>query len=112
MGLLATLTKVASGVTAVGVIGGGVVTLDTRHELRTEAEKEHTELRAQSSSIQADMRVDRIFKMVSEARDTGAPDWLCSAMDEEFVNLCTEMPGHYLCKPESKRELKAKAGCE
>ena len=100
MALSATLTKAATVVTAIGTVGGGALYLDHRH-----APAETV------GEIKAELRVDRIFRLVDQASANGSPKWLCDALDKELVTLCTDEPDHYLCGTDARRELKAKAGC-
>jgi hypothetical protein len=93
--------QAAKVVTAIGIIGGATITAETRY--------------APASAIgdlKSELRVDRIFDMTRESEASGGPDWLCRAIDKEFVTLCSEYPSHYLCiDPEARKELKARAKC-
>jgi hypothetical protein len=102
MSLSATVANAATLVTAIGAVGGGALYLDNAHFPREAG-----------MAMQAAGRVNTILGLVKEARDGDSPDWLCRAIDAEFIELCTESPDHYLCKdPDAKRELKTKAGCQ
>ena len=101
MELAATLKSAAAVVTSVGIIGGGAYVLDERHFPRDSGE------RMQSAS-----RVSTILELVDIAHREGRQQWICRALDEEFISLCTEQPKHYLCiDPEAKAQLLGKAGC-
>ena len=101
MSLAATVTKAGSTVVAIGIVGGGALTLDHLHAPRSAI-----------TAIESQLRVDRIFDLVDQAAASGSPDWLCRAIEQEFISLCTEQPDHYLCTdPDAKRGLKARAGC-
>lgn len=94
------LLEASKYVTAIGVIIGGGIAAEDRYAPAQAV-----------SEIKSELRVDRIFRLVGEAQANGSPDWLCNALDAEFVALCTEQPEHYLCGTEARIELKAKAGC-
>lgn len=106
------LTEIAKTVTAIGVVGGGALTLDRLHEPRGAADHVRAEVTAEITGIQSDLRIDRILDLVNESRADGGPDYLCDAIDKEIVALCSERPDHYLCSPDTRRELKNKAGCK
>jgi hypothetical protein len=95
-----TLGQASKVVAAIAAIGGAAIGMDVRYAPASAV-----------SEIKADLRVDRIFRLVGEAQANGSPAWLCNALDEEFVALCTEQPEHYLCGVDARREMKAKAGC-
>lgn len=102
MGLAATVIKGSSVVTAIGVIVGGGFALDARHAPRE----------GFNAHVSSD-RVRTIFDYVKQSKEDGAPAWLCRAIEQEFIALCTEQPKHYLCTdPDAKRELVSKAGCK
>jgi hypothetical protein len=94
------LPAAAKYVTAIGVIVGGGFAADERYASASTV-----------SELQSELRVDRIFNLANESAESGGPDWLCQALEEELVALCTEVPEHYLCRAEVHIELKAKAGC-
>jgi hypothetical protein len=94
------LLTAAKYVTAIGVIGGAAIGADIRYAPASTV-----------SELKSELRVDRIFDLVNQAASSGSPGWLCQALDREFVTLCTDLPSHYLCGTEARRELKAKAGC-
>jgi hypothetical protein len=65
------------------------------------------------ASMKTEGKVQTILGYVDQAFRDGSAPWLCRAIEQEFINLCTDSPDHYLCKdPDAKRELKAKAGCQ
>jgi hypothetical protein len=98
---IATLLKsTAASVVAVGAIAGGVMGADARYAPASTV-----------SELKSELRVDRIFRIASEAQASGSPAWLCEALERELVLLCTEQPDNYLCGPDARREIKAKAGC-
>jgi hypothetical protein len=94
------LAQAAKYVTAIGVILGGGFAAEDRYAPATAV-----------SEIQSEMRVDRIFRLIDEAQANGSPDWLCNALDAEFVELCTDEPDHYLCSSDARDGLYEKAGC-
>ena len=96
------LAAASKAVGAIAVIGGGALGLHELHTPRVEF-NEHV----------ASERVRTIFDLAKEAKESGSPDWLCRALDEEILSLCTRQPNHYICTdPDTKREIKAKAGCQ
>jgi len=86
----------AAVITTIGVVAGGAYTLDQRHA---------------PMSVMSDLAVSRVLDLVDRAQaDPGSP-WLCKAIDEELYRFCSKNAGHYLCRPETIRDLKRKAGC-
>jgi len=100
MTLAATLTKGATVVTALGTIGGGALYLDNAHAPLERVEK-----------LEASAAVQAIQNWIRTAREQGPDEYICDAIDSEFLVLCSEMPQHYLCKPDVQEKLKSKAGC-
>ena len=95
------LIQAASVITAIGVIGGGAMTLDHLHASQAWA-NQHV----------GEHRVRTILLYMEQAQRDGPADWLCRAIEEEFISLCTEVPRHYMCRdPEAKADIKKKAGC-
>jgi len=91
------IVQAAAVVTAIGTIAGGAYVLDKRHA---------------PMSVMSDMAISRILDLVDRARqDPGSP-WLCKAIDEEVYKFCSVNAGHYLCQPDTIRDIKRKAGCE
>lgn len=94
---LGLITKAAAVVTAIGTIGGGAVVLDSRHA---------------PMSVMSDIAVGGIFDLVEIAQRDGRSDWICRAIDEELIKLCSKDEDHYLCRDdEAVKDLKEKAGC-
>jgi len=101
MGLAATITKAATVVTAVGTVGAGALYLDNAHAPIERVEK-----------LEASATVQSIQNWIRTAREEGPAEYICDAIDSEFLALCSEIPGHYLCRDETQRQMKAKAGCD
>lgn len=96
------IPKAAAYVLATGSIGGGALALDHMHVPAGWAK-----------SHEADHRVRTIFELADRSKMSGSPDWLCDAIEQEFIALCSENPEHYLCKdPKAKSDIKRGAGCE
>ena len=96
-----TLTQAATVITAIGVVGGGALTLDHLHASQSWA-NQHV----------GEHRVRTIFQYMRQAQRDGPADWICNAIAEEFISLCTEVPDHYVCRdPEAKDDIMSKAGC-
>lgn len=87
-------------------IGGVVIgALFISHELRY----------AQASTVSAmeqSGRVNTIQNWIRAAREEGQSDFICDAIDAELIALCSDNPKHYLCKPETQKQIREKAGCE
>ena len=93
--------QAAATLIAIGSIGGGAMTLDHLHASQVWANQH-----------EAEHRVRTIFTYMEQAQRDGPADWLCRAIEEEFISLCTEVPRHYLCRdPDAKADIKQKAGC-
>jgi len=98
MEISAAAKTAAAIVTSVGVVGGGALTLDGRHA---------------PISVVSDIGVMEIFDLVEIAQRDGPEDWICRAIDEAIIELCTEDEDHYLCRdPEAADNLRKKAGCD
>jgi hypothetical protein len=95
------LSVLAKYVTAFGVIAAAAISAENRYAPASAM-----------GELKAELRVDRIFDLTRESEASGGPDWLCRAIDKEFVTLCSEYPSHYLCiDPDARKELKARAKC-
>jgi len=104
-----TIAKMTGLAGLVGIVVSGVYKLEERHAPRSAVDEVHAEVQ----SVKASGRVETILDLVDQAHREGAAGWLCRAIEAEFIQLCTDMPQHYLCTdPEAKQELKRKAGCE
>jgi len=98
MEISAAAKTAAAIVTSVGVVGGGALTLDSRHA---------------PMSVMGDIGVMEIFDLVEIAQRDGKSEWICRAIDQKIIELCSENEDHYLCRDEEAvKDLKAKAGCE
>lgn len=108
MSLLTALNEAKGAIAAVALIGGGAIGMDARHPKYSDLDG----VRAEVMSLKADTRVRDILHLRDQARREGAPEWLCKAIEEQFVLLCNESPDHYLCRdPAAKREIMSSAGC-
>jgi hypothetical protein len=57
-------------------------------------------------------RVGTIFDLVKQGQESGGEAWVCRAIEEELIQLCSEMPEHYLCNDkEAMENLRKQAGC-
>lgn len=99
MAISTTVKSAAAVVTSLGIVGGGAITLDSRHAPAT---------------IVADIGVMEIFDLVELAREDGPNEWICDAIDKKIIEVCSENPDHYLCDSDrvAVTDLKKKAGCE
>ena len=92
------IVKAAAMVTAIGTIGGGVLVAENRYA---------------PMSVVDDMSISRIFDLVGIAKRDGRSDWICRAIEEEVIKLCSNNEDHYLCRDEDAiKDLKEKAGCD
>jgi len=98
MSIAATVVKAASVVSACGVIGGGALYLDTTHVQATEF-----------SAHISESRVRTIFGYLDQIDKNGPQPWLCRALHQEFVQLCTEVPHHSLCQ--DRQAIMQSTGC-
>lgn len=95
------LTQAAAVFVSIGTIGGGALTLDHLHASQ-----------AWATQHDGEHRVRTIFQYMRQAQRDSPEDWLCNAIEAEFIALCTEVPDHYLCRdPEAKDDIESKAGC-
>ena len=107
---IAGMCKTAAAlVTSIGVIGGGALYIEDAHDALDDRHAPREAL----TVIESQLHVSRIFDLVQQAHDEGSPNWLCRAIESEYIELCTEVPAHFLCKDaDAHRELVKKAGCE
>lgn len=118
MSILTALNEAKGAICAIALIGGSWVTLDSRHDPKGASDKaveyaERIEQRLDSevTGIRSDLRISRILELAKQAKAEGSPIYLCNALDQEFILLCSEQPDHYLCSAETQAEIKSKAGC-
>lgn len=90
------IVQVAAVTTAIGRIGGGALYLNAAHA---------------PISIVADPTVSRILELEDRAKAEPVSPWLCKAIDEELYRFCLRNEQHYLCRPDTVRDIKRKAGC-
>lgn len=96
-----TLTQAAAAIVSIGAIGSGALTLDHLHASQ-----------AWATQHDGEHRVRTIFQYMRQAQRDGSEQWICNALEEEFIGLCTDVPDHYLCRdPEAKDDIMTKAGC-
>jgi len=90
----------ATVVTAIGVIGTGAYTLDERHAPRSQVQK-----------MEAGQHVQAIQGWIQAARQEGPSAYVCDAIVQELIELCSEAPNHYLCSEKGQQDTLARAGC-
>ncbi len=88
----------AAVVAAIGSIGSGALYLDHAHASSSDFEKHLSE-----------QRVRTIFSYMDQISQHGPQSWLCRALDEEFIALCTELPDHAMC--EDRQDIMEEVGC-
>jgi len=89
----------SSVVTAIGVIGGGALYLDSAHVASEDFER-----------YLAKERVGVIFEYMEQIDKMGPQPWLCQSLHEEFIELCVDLPDHPMC--EDRDEIMEQVGCE
>ena len=90
----------AAVVTAIGTIAGSGIALDHMHVSSGDFEKHLSE-----------QRVRTIFEYMNQIRDVGPESWLCDALEQELVYLCTELPGHAMCRDGAMDDMLDKVEC-
>ncbi len=90
----------AAIVTAIGTIGGGAMFLDHAHVASGDFSKHLSE-----------QRVQTIFSYMDQIKANGAQEWLCRALEEELIYLCTELPQHAMCRDGANERILNDAGC-
>ena len=88
----------ASTVLAIGSIGSGAVYLDTAHVASEDFER-----------YLAKERVGVIFEYMDQIRSQGPQPWLCRSLEEELIELCTDLPDHPMC--EDRDQIIEEVGC-
>lgn len=88
----------ATVATALGTIGGAAVFLDHAH-VASEDFAQHL----------SEQRVRTVFGYMDQIREQGPQPWLCRAMEEEFLGLCTELPDHAMC--DDRHDIMIDVGC-
>ncbi len=97
MEISATAKAAAAVVAAIGTISGSAVVIDNRYA---------------PASIVSEIGVIQIFNLVETAQRDGRSDWICRAIDQEIVKLCSKDKDHYFCTDaEALADIKRKAGC-
>ena len=100
MEVTTTVKGAAAVVVAIATTGGGALKLNDMHAPREDF----------NQHVSSD-RVRTILDYVDRAKRERS-DWICRAIESEFIALCTELPDHYLCTdPSARKDLKKKAGC-
>lgn len=89
----------SSVVTAIGVIGGGALYLDNAHVASEDFER-----------YLAKERVGVIFEYMDQIERQGPQPWLCQSLQEEFIELCVDLPDHPMCI--DRREIIEEVGCD
>jgi hypothetical protein len=94
------IVSAAAVVTAIGTIGGAGIYLDHSYVASEDFGKHLSE-----------QRVRTVFEYMDQIRQAGPEPWLCDALTQELVYLCSELPEHALCRDDASDELLEKAGC-
>ncbi len=90
----------AAVVTAIGSIGGGALYLDHAHVASGDF-KQHL----------SEQRVQTIFSYMDQIKANGPQEWLCRALREELIYLCTELPQHAMCRDGARENILDEVGC-
>ena len=73
----------AAVATSLGTIGGGALYLNDAHVAAEDFER-----------YLAKERVGTIFEYMDQIREQGPQPWLCRALEQELIELCTDLPDH------------------
>jgi len=90
----------AAVVGAITTIGGGAMYMDHAH-VASEDFKQHL----------SEQRVRTVFDYMGQIRDNGPQEWLCRALEEELIHLCTELPDHAMCRDDAREKILTEVGC-
>ena len=88
-----------------GSLVGGSLYIEGQHK-KLDSDHVHSSDFSQHLSEQ---RVQTIFSYMDQIAKSGPQDWLCRALHQEFLTLCTELPDHAMC--EDRNEIIDEAGC-
>lgn len=97
MNIVDTAKAVGATCAAIGTVTGGVIAADGRYA---------------PISVMYDVAVGSILDLVKRAEDNPGEEWLCVAINEELIKLCSRDPNHYLCRAEIQENLRRDAGCQ
>ena len=94
--VLNTILKAAAVVTAIATIAGGAFALDQRHA---------------PMSIVFQMEFSNITGLMNLVRELGSTPEGCQSLDDAILRYCANNSDNYICRPETIRDIKRKAGC-
>lgn len=94
--VLNTILKAAAVVTAIATIAGGAFALDQRHA---------------PMSIVFQMEFSNITGLMNLVRELGSTPEGCQSLDEAILRYCQRNADNYVCRPETIRDIKERAGC-
>lgn len=89
----------AATVAAIGSIGSGALYLDHAHVASEDFER-----------YLAKERVGTIFEYMDQISKQGSQDWLCRSLEQELIELCTDLPNHVMCK--EREQILKETGCD
>ena len=87
-------------ISAIGTIAGSGVALDHLHVARSDFDKHLSE-----------QRVRTVFEYMNQIRVNGPQPWLCDALQQELISLCTELPDHAMCRDGAMDEVLDEVEC-
>ena len=93
---------------SVGIIVGATLYIEDAHDALA---AEHKDLvpHSEFDGHLAEQRVRTIFGYMDQIRASGPQTWLCDAMAQEFIELCTALPDHAMCN--DRGEIIEQMGC-
>ena len=108
MEIVAAIKTVTVGIAAVGFVVGGTLYIEDAHDALAD---EHDSLvpHSEFDGHLAEQRVRTIFGYMDQIRALGPEQWLCDAMSQELIVLCTDVPEHAMCKDRSS--ILEQVGC-
>jgi len=93
-----TLTQIATSLTAVGIIGGGALTLDRMH-VATEDFKEYIEVQQQSDERDYVLTLKKDIREIKLAIASNPSEvYLINALADSLDDLCELRPDDRLCE--------------
>ena len=92
-----TLTQMAASLTAVGVIGAGALTLDTRHVAASDFEK-YIEVQQAADDRDYVLKLKQSIRNIKEGlANDPSQDYLVDALADAIDSLCEMRPEDRLC---------------
>ncbi len=108
MEVMAAVKTVSIILAGAGTLIGATLYIEDAHDALA---AEHNELvpHSEFDGHLAEQRVRTIFGYMDQIRASGPQTWLCDAMKQEFIELCTALPDHAMCN--DRGEIIEQMGC-